>query len=723
MNTSVASPAAPAAAAPRVINIDLGAPLVECTMQLTVSRLNEAFRVVLTTLNAHEHGLHGLSGRVADLERRQEMMQRELSRIAPAVGASSTELLDQILVLKREVATLSDSTSATTKALDATLGGRLAVAEEYARTSQEQRTRDLIAREKDFTQLTADMQKLATRLGALVIPDVAPLEGAQRSLAKRLDEAERLAAFASAFAAVWDADSARVDAFQRAATADKVEYLHSLPAMKLLRNQMLTNLRTQAVERLDLLTHELRDKVDVHKLTDLLGAVDEQLNELRVEDGRQERRLVSLEHGPLRIASLEDTLRRLQQSKADLSSLDLKADLAALQGLLQSLNAVQDDINDLYDRIPRNGGGGGGNNQTAASTAHGKPGAMNASSRGGGGDTDRDARVSFRPSQSAHMGASGAAQSPAQLAIRAQLENAAIAALERRATEGEVQTKRLDDLKANRSELLRLHEYLDARLQNFSALTSSAVAQANAAASAASRTLQAAARAEAQQQAAANNNNSSNNGDNTPRAGTASSAAVGDAAAGSINPQFGVGQPNARDARSPPGPGVRSRLPLGAAGSASLRQHPTLRPHPPSAAPSDSPAASPQRGGADLNRSVFAQSPHRQDQSLNVAGAHAQGEGAFGHNSPEANAARRSPLPTARIGNSWHIGRSSVAVRDSAGALCGSASIVPKHTEAELREMSRHMPQRCSPSRAPSVVALEGPLAPPPAPPVAAATA
>ena len=126
---------------------------------------------------------------------------------------------------------------------------------------------------------------------------------------------------------------------------------------------------------------------------------------------------------------------------------------------------------------------------------------------------------------------------------------------------------------------------------------------------------------------------------------------------------------------------------------------------------------SPQRAGGALNKSVFqnhqngvfSPSPvrhsqqqnggspmptHRQQQQgLNVDGHSAMGDSFAGSIEGQGQnispTIRRSPLPTARIGNSWHIGRSSVAVRDSAGVTVASASLVPKFDESTMNEKTK----------------------------------
>lgn len=712
----------------RQINIDLGTPLIEVTQSVTTSRLNEAVRVMIANLNNHEQLIQLLLSRTNDMEKKQEVMQRELNRIAPQAGASSAELLEQMLELKRDLTNLSQRTADQNRDISTALGDRLTIAEDAIKSTTEQRTRDLIARDKDFTQLTTDMQKLSARLNALVIPDVQPLESAQKSLTKRMDEADKLLVFASSFAAVWDADTARVEALQRAPTDEKVEYVHSLPPMKTLRSQVLQELRVQAVERLEMLTHELRDKVDLHKLTDLLGAVDEQLNELRVEDGRQERRLVSLEQGPLRISSIEDTLRRLQQSKADVSSLDLKADLAALQGLLQSINTIQDDINDLYDRVPRGshaGGGGGGGGGSAedpkSKSSRDKVSFHGSSFSNSGGRPSQSMHAIPQMPTAASTGGGGTSGAAAGGVMKPAADQAAVNALERRVTETEMQIKRLDDLKANRSELLRLHEYLDSKLQNFSALTSSAVAQANAAANAASRTLEAAAKKDAISQGIKNNGNIVNAND--------------ELASTSLTDQTHQQQHHPTIMSSSPHRG--STTPLGAGYRPGNASNIVRQPAPPSsqhfshANTNDDGAGTHNslRGNLMMNRSgrtqggshsspwnqsVFSGSgasgggrggspAHRQlQQGLNIDGhnpliigddpnASSMLGGAAGADgkSNVSPTIRRSPLPTARIGNSWHIGRSSVAVRDSGGACIASASLVPKFDESTMNEKER----------------------------------
>ena len=189
------------------------------------------------------------------------------------------------------------------------------------------------------------------------------------------------------------------------------------------------------------LSHKLTEKIDKHEIAELANELKDQHSQVRQTVDFLDRRLKENDQLASRVSRNEERIKFLHQSKADSGALDMKADTGIVMGISAEVTEIKDDLADIFARLnvpvnassPAQAGSGAGAGLIRAGSISGPAGRRLSmgSNVGGGGSDD---------------GRGGASQSK-RFTDLAEL----IAGLERR--------------KADRSELNRLHEYIE-QLEN-----------------------------------------------------------------------------------------------------------------------------------------------------------------------------------------------------------------------------------------------------------------
>ena len=422
--------AAQATATPRSLTIELDHQTVEATVSLNVTRLNEVLRLVVDQSNAHESAIDELRQQMAAMQSKNDALSAEVARLKPD-GDKMTWLTTSVDRLTAGMDKLRLDQEHKTEEVSNRLEKRVNALDSGLREEQEQRSNQALLLDEKANAARDAAKDAKDRLDRLVVPDVRPLISELKS---EKDKVEAMRADVDAvkrFVAMWSFDEAAgkkaLDAtFTKTpaeAAAAKVAAVHATPPMQKLLEQLtsaLGEVEQRANDRHMETAAALGHKADKSLVNDVAGQLATEMRKVQDNGDFLGRRMDALDGLPKRVDGLDSAVAALRTRKADAHQLDLKADESALQGVATHVTGLRDDVNDLYDRVARGGGGKAGTSGNAAGR---------------------------RPS-------SATTQLAMQNVALTDEMKKRIAALE-----GDVEV--LDKGKADREDLLRMHEYLD----------------------------------------------------------------------------------------------------------------------------------------------------------------------------------------------------------------------------------------------------------------------
>lgn len=357
------------------ISIDLSShPTVEATVTLSVTRLNDLLRILIDQANAHDQAIDQLKHQAADQHQRTQVLSDDLDKLRP----DGNRLQALAATIEKAQLTMEKHRQELDGKIDAT-SGRL----NKRVDAQDATLKGMSDRlENDHAKLDDRLSRMQTataeckdRLDKLVIPDVRPLLAAvdrvEMDVRRMGDQVDEAGMFVQAWGPV-DFVSLKGILKRENNAEDRVAFVHALPPMRALATNVGANLQAlqQEMERnVSRIDHGLRDKANLSLVVECNEEAAKKHKRLSddVEDlSRNVRGLAS--DIPLRLAAAEKVIEHLRHHKLDASALDLKADTSSLRTLATEVNDMHGEIEDLYEKL-RVGGGHSGSTPKVASPA------------------------------------------------------------------------------------------------------------------------------------------------------------------------------------------------------------------------------------------------------------------------------------------------------------------------------------------------------------------
>jgi uncharacterized coiled-coil protein SlyX len=343
------------------INVELTARTVEAVVTLNVSHLNDLLRIVIDQSNAHEAALQEHKAASAKADARIAALESELDRLRPD-GDRVEKLAEQVADLRQTVDVNRDTAETRIESLNRKTTKRLDSQEATLREEVENSARRSAAIEQHAANASAVAKETQLRLAQLKMPDMGPINDALATLQAQAEADAKVLAAADLWLKCWSAGTNEMHNAvhdDKAPEAAKIAYVLSRPPLVALSGSLKGDVGSMVddiASQLRTLQVALTGKLDKSSISDLLQELNVKMAKLTEAAEFVDRRMKTVELLPARVGACESLLEALRHGKADLSTLDLKANESELHGIAEDVTSMRDEFDDLLDRLKKGAG-------------------------------------------------------------------------------------------------------------------------------------------------------------------------------------------------------------------------------------------------------------------------------------------------------------------------------------------------------------------------------